>query len=131
MDELEERHVAVGLREGNRDGCRALYEAFAERVWRACARLMGPCAAEVADVVQDTFLAAARAARTYDSGRGPLWAWLWGIARRHVALHYRKRERVQRLQRAAARLAGPRPLARMPDRGDPTPRADLAPEHLP
>jgi RNA polymerase sigma-70 factor (ECF subfamily) len=90
MDEQQEREVARGLAAGNPDAWRALYDAHAERVWRAVARLMGPPGSDVADVVQETFLAAARSARTFDPGRGPLWVWMWGIARRHVALHYRK-----------------------------------------
>jgi RNA polymerase sigma-70 factor (ECF subfamily) len=105
MDEHQERELARGLRAGKADAWRALYEAYAEQVWRAVARLMGPQSAEVADVVQETFLAAARSAGTYDPGRGPLWLWLWGIARRHVALHYRKRERHDRLKNAGAWLA--------------------------
>jgi len=48
--------------------------------------------ASVADVVQETFLAAARSARGYDPRRGPLWVWLWTIARRQIALHYRKQQ---------------------------------------
>jgi RNA polymerase sigma-70 factor (ECF subfamily) len=99
MDEQQEREVARGLRAGDADAWRALYDAYAERVWRAVARLMGADSADVADVVQETFLAAARSARGYDATRGPLWLWLWGIARRHVALHYRKEKRHDRLLR--------------------------------
>jgi RNA polymerase sigma-70 factor (ECF subfamily) len=106
MDEQQERDVAQGLREGDAGAWRALYEAYAERVWRAVARLMGPESADVADVVQETFLAAARSAAHYDPARGPLWLWLWGIARRHVALHYRKEERQGRLKRAGDWLNG-------------------------
>jgi RNA polymerase sigma-70 factor (ECF subfamily) len=105
MDDQQEHAVAQGLREGKADAWRALYEAYAERVWRSVARLMGPESADVADVVQETFLAAARSAHTYDAGRGSLWWWLWGIARRHVALHYRKQERHNRLKGAGAWLA--------------------------
>jgi RNA polymerase sigma-70 factor, ECF subfamily len=66
---------------------------------------MGAESADVADVVQETFLAAARSARTYDSSRGTLWLWLWGIARRHVAIHYRKEKRHDRLRGAGDWLA--------------------------
>jgi len=103
MDDDLERQVALGLREGRPDAWRTLYDAYAERVWRAVARRMGPCAADVADVVQETFLAAARSARTYDPQRAPLWAWLWGIARLHIALHYRKTERRDQVHSARAR----------------------------
>jgi RNA polymerase sigma-70 factor (ECF subfamily) len=98
-----EQQLARGLR----DAWRALYDAYARQVWRAVARQMGPDAAEVADVVQETFLAAARSARQYDPARGSLWMWLCGIARRHVALHYRGRQRHERLLVEARAAAGP------------------------
>jgi RNA polymerase sigma-70 factor (ECF subfamily) len=97
MDDQHERDVALGLRQGKVEAWQALYEAYAERVWRAVARLLGPESTDVADVVQETFLAAARSAATYDPERGSLWVWLWGIARNRVALHYRKRGRFDRL----------------------------------
>jgi RNA polymerase sigma-70 factor (ECF subfamily) len=105
MDEPQEREVALGLCEGKTEAWRTLYDAYAERVWRAVARLLGPQSADVADVVQETFLAAARSAATYDASRGSLWWWLWGIARRQVALHYRKQERQDRLKQAGDWLA--------------------------
>lgn len=105
MDVQQERAIAQGLREGRAEAWRALYDAHAERVWRCAARLIGGNAADVADVVQETFLAAARSAGTYDPSRGPLWVWLWGIARRHVALHFRKQQRHDRLRQAEAWLA--------------------------
>jgi RNA polymerase sigma-70 factor (ECF subfamily) len=107
MDDQQERAIARGLREGNADAWRALYDAYAERVWRCVARLMPPSSAEVADVVQETFLAAARSARTFDPARGTLWLWLWGIARRGVALHYRKHGRPRAGGEALEALAGP------------------------
>jgi RNA polymerase sigma-70 factor (ECF subfamily) len=58
----------------------------------------------VADVVQETFLAAARSAGGYDASRGSLWVWLGGIARNHVAIHYRRQARQDRIRRAAERL---------------------------
>lgn len=99
MDEHLAREVARGLREGRPDAWRALYDALAERVWRGVARLLGPNSAEVADVVQETMMAAARSARGYDPGSGSLWNWVWGIARHQVALHFRKRQRDDRLKR--------------------------------
>jgi RNA polymerase sigma-70 factor (ECF subfamily) len=105
MDDQHERDVALGLRQGKVEAWRALYEAHAEQVWRAVARLLGPNSADVADVVQETFLAAARSAAGYDPDRGSLWAWLWGIARNQVALHYRKQGRLDRLRRAGDWLA--------------------------
>lgn len=105
MDEHLAREVARGLREGRPDAWRALYDAFAERVWGLVARLVGPDSADVADVVQETMLAAARSARTYDPACGPLWAWLSGVARLQVALHFRKQKRHDRLKHAGEWLA--------------------------
>ena len=93
MDDREEREVARGLRHGRCEAWHALYEAYCRQVWHLVGRLMGSDSADVADVVQETFLAAARSARGYDAARGSLWSWLVGIARRHVALHYRKQRR--------------------------------------
>jgi RNA polymerase sigma-70 factor (ECF subfamily) len=105
LDEQHERRIAQGLRMGKTDAWQALYDAYAERVWRAVARLLGSNGADVADVVQETMMAAARSASSFNPERGGLWPWLWGIAHNHVALHLRKKERRDRLARAVAWLA--------------------------
>ena len=111
MDEHQEREIALGLREGKPEAWQALYDAFVLSIWQSVARRLGPHRAEVADVVQETFLAAARGARQYDAGRGSLWMWLSGIARNSVALYFRKKNRDERYDAApgggatAARLA--------------------------
>jgi len=101
MLDQDELLIVQGLRRGQADAWTALYDAHAERVWRGVARLLGAGSADVADVVQETFLAAARSAATFDPACGRLWPWLWGIARRHVALHYRKENQRHRLRQAA------------------------------
>ena len=90
MDKDIELEIASGLRAGNRQAWLQLYDAYAERLWTDVGRLMGFDCEEAADVVQETFLAAARSAKGFDASRGSLWAWLWGIARRQIALYYRK-----------------------------------------
>ena len=65
-------------------------------VWCGVARRLGPRANDVADVVQETMLAAARSARSFDESKGTLWQWLWGIAQMQVALHFRQRQRHER-----------------------------------
>jgi RNA polymerase sigma-70 factor (ECF subfamily) len=93
-EELADSAVAAGLRAGDSAAWATLYDAHADRVWRVVARLLGPgCESAVGDVVQETFLAAAKSARGYDPARGPLWGWLWGIARTQCALHRRTRAR--------------------------------------
>ena len=92
MDKNTEREMAKGLQAGNRQAWLQLYEAYAEPVWRNVSRLVGCDSAVVADIVQETFLAAARSARNFKPARGSLWTWLWTIARRQVALYYRKQK---------------------------------------
>src|SRR3954454_19676638 len=126
MDEHLAREVARGLREGRPDAWRVLYDAFAERVWRGVARLLGPNSADVADVVQETMLAAARSAGTFDAAKGSLWLWLWGIARLQVALHFRKQHRHDRLKHAGDWLAASNGrLSRWLDGVDATPTGFL------
>jgi RNA polymerase sigma-70 factor (ECF subfamily) len=92
MDKNMEREIARGLQEGNRQAWLRLYEAYAEPVWRNVSRLVGCDSATVADIVQETFLAAARSVRNFKPDRGSLWVWLWTIAKRQVALYYRKQK---------------------------------------
>lgn len=93
MDEQQETDLACQLKNGSIDAWNALYETYSRRVWCMVARLMGSQSADIADVVQETFMAAASSTHTYDAGRGSLWSWLGGIARRQVALYYRKQGR--------------------------------------
>lgn len=90
MDKNVEKAIARGLQQGSQQAWLQLYEAYAGPVWRNISRLTGDEPAVVADLVQETFLAAARSARNFNAGRGTLWVWLWAIARRQVALYYRK-----------------------------------------
>jgi RNA polymerase sigma-70 factor (ECF subfamily) len=87
-----DEQLARGLAGGSSAAWHALYDAHAEAVWRCVARRVGPHAADVADIVQETFLAAARSARTFDPARGSIWGWLSGIARRQAALHFRRKQ---------------------------------------
>jgi RNA polymerase sigma-70 factor (ECF subfamily) len=97
MDTDTNSEIAQGLRQGSCDAWLRLYELYAEQLWRNVARLMYGDAVSVADVVQETFLVAARSARNFDPRRGSLWVWLWTIAQRQVALHYRKQQRPKSL----------------------------------
>ncbi|MBC7852336.1 MAG: sigma-70 family RNA polymerase sigma factor [Pirellulaceae bacterium] len=90
MDLHAEREVAQGLREESGQSWQTLYDAFALRVWNSVARRVSS-GSDVADIVQETFLAAARSARNYDPERGSLWCWLSGISRNQTALFFRKR----------------------------------------
>jgi len=125
MEAQQEREIALGLTQGNTAAWHALYDAYARQVWECIARLMGPAQSDVPDVVQETFLAAARSARGYDPERGSLWGWLSGIARRHAALYFRNRQRQERVRIEANRAAGRRHVLRWLENREPAPGAAL------
>jgi RNA polymerase sigma-70 factor, ECF subfamily len=101
----------------------ALRELFARHAPWLAARLRGVLpAAEVEDVLQETFLAVWRGARGYRPA-GSAGGWLWGIARRQAALWLRRRGPAQLLLPALVAADGRHP-------GDPAEaalsRAELA-----
>jgi RNA polymerase sigma-70 factor (ECF subfamily) len=116
MTQHRETRIAHGLRGGDANAWYELYDAHAERVWRLVARLMEPGSTEVADVVQETFLAAAESARRFDPERGSLAMWLSGIARNQVALHYRGKAKAVVVGTASGddRAADAGPMTREP-----------------
>jgi RNA polymerase sigma-70 factor (ECF subfamily) len=71
----------------------ALRELFSRHAPWLAARLRGVLpAAEVEDVLQETFLAVWSGARGYRTvGAGSAGGWMWGIARRQAALLLRRR----------------------------------------
>jgi RNA polymerase sigma factor (sigma-70 family) len=90
LDEPDQFAVIRGLQNGCRDAWARLYDGYSVDVWRYVARLLAPDAASVADVVQETFIEAARSARKFDSARGTLWSWLAGIAHHRASAHWRR-----------------------------------------
>ena len=92
MDKNTEQEIAEGLQKGDRQAWLQLYEAYAGPVWRNISRITGGEPGVIADLVQETFLAAARSARNFSADRGTLWVWLWAIAKRQIALYYRKQK---------------------------------------
>ena len=87
MDDYELIAAVAG---GDDAGLRELFSRHAP--WLA-ARLRGVLpAAEVEDVLQETFLAVWRGAGGYrPGGSGSAGGWVWGIARRQAALYLRRR----------------------------------------
>lgn len=105
LDEPAQQAVICGLRDGHRASWTALYDGYSTDLWRYVARLVGSSSNDIADVVQETFLAAARSARHFDPGRGTLWTWLTGIAHHQIAQHWRqvgKRARILELAQTQA-----------------------------
>jgi len=100
MDKQVEEKIVQGLRTGQREAWQRLYDEYAEPLWQAATQLMGHDLSAVADVVQDTFLIAARSAQNFNCRKGSLWAWLWGIGWRQVALYYRKKTHRKKLDAA-------------------------------
>ena len=97
--------IATGLKAGSAEAWQALFDEFAPRVWQYTAnRMLGPAAANVPDVVQETMLAAAKSAAKFDPDRGSIWSWLTGIASNQIALHFRQAARQDLLNRAANEL---------------------------
>ena len=96
MDDPRAGDIVRGLQAGDPEAWRRLHDGYAERVWRGVARWIGPRPADVADVVQEAMLAAARSARTFDETKGTLWQWLWGVTCIQVRQHFRTRHRHDR-----------------------------------
>lgn len=70
-------------RAGDREAFAALYRRCRPSVYRFVAHMTGSASA-VDDIVQDVFLAAITRIDQYDPSRGPVTAWLLGIARNHA-----------------------------------------------
>jgi RNA polymerase sigma-70 factor (ECF subfamily) len=96
LSDEDQQFVARGLPLGDRGAWARLYDGYSLDVWRYVSRLVGSDSAAVADIVQETFLAAARSAHGFDPGRGTLWTWVIGIAHRQVAIYWRADERATR-----------------------------------
>ena len=85
----------------------ALHELFAQHAPWLAARLRTVLpAAEVEDVLQETFLAVWRGAASYRPELGSAGGWIWGIARRQAALWLRRQGPAELPLPAAARADG-------------------------
>ena len=80
--------------EGDDVAVAALVRATQPAIWRMCARLGD--AAEVEDLVQETYIRALGALDSY-RGDAPTLVWLLSIARRVCADHVRRQQRRRRL----------------------------------
>lgn len=79
--------LEVAFRSGSEQGLSAAYSAHGPLVHTLCARAHPKAAA---DITQEVFLAAWKARERFDPDRGPLAAWLVGIAKNKIVDAYRK-----------------------------------------
>ncbi len=83
------------------EGFADVYERYFADIYRYIAGRLGRDAAD--DIAADTFVIALRKHADFDPGRGPVRAWLYGIATNLVAQHRRaENRRYQALARAGA-----------------------------
>jgi RNA polymerase sigma-70 factor (ECF subfamily) len=99
---MDDNELIAAVAAGDDTALRELFSRHAP--WLAIRLRAGLPAADVEDVLQETFLAVWRGAASYRlEGAG---GWLWGIARRQAAMWLRRRGRVDTA--AVAETAGPR-----------------------
>ena len=123
MDSRQEQEVVQGLRDGKTEAWHALYDAFAEPVWR-CVAPDGLPRGRRGRRGPGGLLGGGAGARSFDPKRGSLWPWLSGIARNHVALYFRTQKRHGQLRRAEpGAAAGRQRIVRWLEDGQ-TPPAD-------
>jgi RNA polymerase sigma-70 factor (ECF subfamily) len=80
---MDDGALLIAIGEGDPTALRELFERHAPWVAARLRRTLPDHAVE--DVVQETFIAVWRGARTY-GGDGAVGAWIWGIARRRAAI---------------------------------------------
>lgn len=103
MDEITP--LARAAARGDRTALAALVRATQDDVWRLCAHLVEPAAAD--DLTQDTYLRAIPALRGF-RGDASVRTWLLAIARRVCAAEISRRQRDRQL---SAALSASRPSA--------------------
>ncbi|WP_225823893.1 RNA polymerase sigma factor [Streptomyces naphthomycinicus] len=96
-----EAELALRFAAGDEDSLETVYRRWAPLVLSLARRSLGD-GAEAEDVTQTVFLAAWRGRGGYHPGRGPLPAWLVGIARRKIADALSARTRRTEIAVAAA-----------------------------
>jgi RNA polymerase sigma-70 factor (ECF subfamily) len=99
-DRAPDTEALVRVAAGDLGALGEVYDRHASAVLRFAARAAGPHDAE--DVVQATFIKAARIASTYDGRGDSARSWLFGIAARQIQ---GRRRSLARFARALARLA--------------------------
>jgi len=91
MANHSDRSLVLGLQERERAAWGRAYDQFANDVFTFIAHLLRGDMTAAEEVHQETWLAALAGIDAFDADRGELRAWIFGIARRLVALHFRRR----------------------------------------
>jgi RNA polymerase sigma factor (sigma-70 family) len=99
MADDSDRSVTQALRQRNRSAWGDVYEDYAPDLFTFLVYLVHGDRTLADELHQETWLAALGGIDGFDSARGELRSWLFGIAKRQVALHFRR----------AGRLAGVQP----------------------
>lgn len=92
---LQSKQTIRGLAELEPDVWADLYDRHARDVWRFIYRRTNGNAAVADDLASETFLAAVESVAGFDPDRGTVSQWLFGIARRKLADHMRRRVRLR------------------------------------
>lgn len=82
--------IGQAFLQGHNDGLRLAYDAHSPLIYSFCRRALPESAS---DLTQEIFLTAWKARRQFDPDRGPLPAWLMGIAKNKVIDAHRKNGR--------------------------------------
>jgi len=82
---------------GDHEAVNTLYDAYFNRIYSFIFNQVARDREAANDIVQETFIAALKAARKFD-GRSKAYTWLYSIAARKVADFYRQKKRVDRHQ---------------------------------
>lgn len=106
VDELN--LLALAAARGDREALGGLVRATEGDVWRLCAHLVDPGAAD--DLAQETYLRAMAALRGF-RGDAPVRTWLLTIARRVCAAEIKSRQRYRQMSARVAAAAGPAAVA--------------------
>jgi RNA polymerase sigma factor (sigma-70 family) len=94
------------FRTGQPEAVRAAYDRYSPMVYTLAIRSLG-AVADAEDVTQQVFVSAWRSRERFDPARGPLAAWLIGIARHAIADVHERRSRDARSAAAAVHEAEP------------------------
>jgi RNA polymerase sigma-70 factor (ECF subfamily) len=89
---MDDNSLLRAIATGDDLALRQLFEGHAPWLAARLRRSMRPDAVE--DVLQETFIAVWKSARSF-KGEGEVGAWLWGIARRQAAMWHRKHGRTE------------------------------------